>query len=67
GVKCKVVSSSYFGHDGLIGLVPIAGVGGVGAGSGALAARVMGAGKVPAVGEVVEVGVRGTVSVYPSA
>ena len=66
GVKCKVVSSSYFGHDGLIGLVPVAGVGAVGAGSGALAARVMGPGKVPAVGEVVEVSVRGTVSVYPA-
>ncbi|MBA2444109.1 MAG: ABC transporter ATP-binding protein [Nocardioidaceae bacterium] len=63
GVKCKVVSTAYFGHDGLIGLIPAA----AGAGGLGLAARIMGPSRVPAVGEHVQVGVRGSVAVYPSA
>lgn len=66
GLKCTVVSTSYFGHDGLIGLAPDHG----GSGSAVeidtpLAARVMGPGRVPSIGERVEVGVRGPVAVYP--
>lgn len=64
GVTCKVVSTAYFGHDGLIGLLPAPG--GADAGPGrALAARIMGPSRVPAVGEDVQVGVRGLVAVYP--
>ncbi len=67
GVRCKVVSTSYFGHDGLIGLAPAGGeAGAVSEVAGLLAARVMGPGGVPAVGAHVEVGVRGSVAVYPS-
>ena len=68
GVNCKVVSTAYFGHDGLVGLVPAApSSSGADGADGALAARVMGPGRVPVVGEVVAVGVRGSVSVYPAA